>query len=68
MGCVAKLLFLVAYPARALAASAADSLEYLLTVVTDRAEEHPTLQAVEAIALLAALMVLLLPDGVPATG
>jgi hypothetical protein len=51
-----KHLPLAVYPSSALAASAAHSLDSFLAVVTQRAEEHPSLQAVEAVALLAALV------------
>jgi hypothetical protein len=39
-----------------MAAAAADGLNYLLAVVTYGAQEHPTLQAVEAVALLCAFV------------
>ena len=50
--------FLAAYPIRALAAAAAVDLDYLFAIMTKRPEEYPSLQAVEAITLLAALMLL----------
>ncbi len=50
--------FLVAYPIRALAAPAAVNLDYLFAVMTKTPEEYPSLQAVEAITLLAAPMLL----------
>jgi choline-glycine betaine transporter len=46
------------------AATAADSLDYLLAVVTNGAEEHPPLQAVEAVSLLSAAFVHLVGRGV----
>jgi hypothetical protein len=53
-----KGLLLAGYLACALAASAADSLVDLFAVMTDRAEEHPPLQAVEAVTLLSAFVLL----------
>jgi hypothetical protein len=56
---------LAVYPSSALAASAADGLVDLFAVVTNRAEEHPPLQAVEAVALgLLATLVSLVRSGV----
>jgi hypothetical protein len=45
--------------ARTVAALAADGLVYLLAIMTNRAEEHPSLQAVEAVALVALPLYLL---------
>jgi hypothetical protein len=69
MDFVTKLL-LVAYPTCALTVPAADCLDNLLAVVTDRAKEHPPLQAVETTTpkLLAALVVLICTDGAPTAG
>jgi hypothetical protein len=47
-----------AYAPRAAAPTVADSLDYLLSVVAYGAEEYPPLQAVEAVSLLVALLVL----------
>jgi hypothetical protein len=57
-GLVPKLLSLAAYPGSALAPTAADGLVDLFTVVTYRAKEHPALKAVEAVALLSYLVLL----------
>ena len=46
------------YPTSAVAAPAADGLDYLLAVMTKRAEKYPTLQTVEAVALLAVVLLL----------
>ncbi len=43
-------------PARTTTFAAADGLNYLLAIVVQGAKEHPTLQAVEAVALLSALV------------
>jgi hypothetical protein len=51
-------LLLAVYPSSALAPPAADGLVYLLAVVTYGAEEHPSLQTVEAVSLLSAFMLL----------
>jgi hypothetical protein len=59
-----RLLALAVYPSSALAASAADSLHYLFAVVTNRAKEHPALQAVEAVPSLLSDLVLLVGRGV----
>jgi hypothetical protein len=53
-----SLLALALYLSSTLATTAADSLDHLLTVVVQRTEEHPTLQTVEAVALLSALVLL----------
>jgi uncharacterized membrane protein YqhA len=48
-----------------LAATAADGLYYLLAVMTYGAEEHPSLQAVEAVpALLTGLVLFMVSGGV----
>jgi hypothetical protein len=48
----------VVYSSSALAALAADGLNYLLAVMTDGTEEHPSLQAVEAVALFSTFVLL----------
>ncbi len=45
-------------PTQATASAAADSLDHLLAIVVQGAKEHPTLQTVEAVALLSALVFL----------
>jgi hypothetical protein len=45
-------------PIRTATFPTADSLNYLLAIVVQGAEEHPTLQTVEAVALLTALVLL----------
>jgi hypothetical protein len=40
------------------APAAADGLDYLLPVIVEGAKEHPSLQAVEAVALLSAFVLL----------
>jgi hypothetical protein len=57
-GLVSKPLPLAVYPSSALAPAAADGLDYLLAVVTQRAKEHPPRKAVEAVALLVSLLLL----------
>jgi hypothetical protein len=52
------------YPARAATPTAADGLNYLLSVVVEGTQEDPTLKAVEAApALLLVLFVLIYTDG-----
>jgi hypothetical protein len=51
-----------------LAVPAADGLDYLLAFVTKRAEEHPSLETVEAASALLAVLLLTYTDWVPATG
>jgi hypothetical protein len=68
MDFVTKLL-LVAYPTCTLTLPAADSFHYLLTVVTYRAEEHPSFKTIEAVpSLLTVLLLFIRTDGVPGKG
>ena len=46
----------MSYPACTLAASAAYGLNYLLAIMVEGAEEDPPRKAVEAVALLAAIL------------
>ena len=46
------------HPTHATTFAAADSLDYLLAIVVEGAEEHPTLKTIEAAALLSALVLL----------
>jgi hypothetical protein len=45
-------------PTRTTTFATADSLNYLLAIVVQRAEEYPSLQTVEAVALLISLVLL----------
>ena len=53
-------------PTRTTTSATADDLAHLLAIVVHRAEEHPTLQTVEAVALLASLVLLVGGGGVRA--
>jgi hypothetical protein len=65
---MAQALGLAGYPLPTAAVLAADGLDYLLSIVAKRAEEHPSLKTIEAASALLVAFLITCSDWLPARG